>query len=384
MMESDIDVSVIIPTRDEEQAIGRCIEKIQSVFQAHNIKGEIIIADYSTDRTTEIAASLGAIIIHSKKIGYGAAYLTAFPHVRGRYVVMGDGDDTYDFSQIPLLIEPLKQGIDLVIGSRFLGKIQPGSMTALHRYLGNPLLTWMVNVFFHAHFSDVHSGFRAITREALERLDLKTPGMEFASEMLIRARQKGFAIREVPIIYFPRKTPSKLHSFADGWRHIRFVLLLNPLPFLAISGAIFALFGLILMTLFSFEENIATSHLHSFILGAFFLCGGIQIIVFGVLIKVYSVVHGYQEKRGIIELVMNYHSLERFLAVGGGICIIGLFLGMQVIITWICSGFGQMSEIVKAVLTLCLGTIGLQIIFMAIFISMMLLREENGNNKNGI
>lgn len=382
-MENDIEITVIIPTLDEEYSIEKCIRTIQSVFQTHHIPAEIIVSDSSTDRTADIASSLGARVIRPEKKGYGAAYLAAFPHARGRYVVIGDGDDTYDFSQIPDLIEPLRQGADMVIGSRFNGEIQPGAMTALHRYIGNPILTWMVNALFDAHFSDVHSGFRAIKKNALDRLSLKSPGMEFASEMMVRARQKGLIVKEVPITYSPRKTPSKLHSFADGWRHIRFVLLLNPLPFIAIPGAFFSLIGFILMVLFALKGNVATSSLHSFILGAFLLCGGVQVIVFGILMKIYSVVHGYQEKAGIIEIVMNYHSLEKFLLAGGILLIAGLTAGLSVIITWIRSGFGHIAEIVNAVVALTLGTVGLQIIFMAIFVSMMLLREENGNNKTG-
>lgn len=378
-MERDIEISVIIPTMDEEHTIGRCIDKIQSVFQDRNIHGEIIVTDHSTDSTSKIAAQHGARIIYPGKKGYGAAYLAAFSHIRGKYVVMGDGDGTYDFSQILLLIEPLRQGADMVIGSRFKGNIQPGAMTPLHRYLGNPILTWMVNTLFNAHFSDVHSGFRAIRSDALLRLDLKTPGMEFASEMLVRARQKGLRTQEVPITYSPRTTRSKLHSFADGWRHIRYVLLLNPLPFLALPGAIFSLIGFFLMVIFALWGQVTTSHLHSFILGAFLMCGGIQVVVFGVLIKIYSVVHGYQEKTGIIEMVMNYHNLEYFLVVGGFFLSVGFVLGLSVIVTWVQSGFGYIAEIVNAVLALSLGTVGLQIVFMAIFVSMMLLREENGN-----
>ncbi|HOT04429.1 MAG TPA: glycosyltransferase family 2 protein [Methanolinea sp.] len=380
-MEGDTDITVIIPTLNEEISISHCLSKIFTVFHDHSLVGEIIVSDSSTDRTPEIAASLGARVIRPERKGYGAAYLAAFPHARGKYIVIGDGDDTYDFAQIPALIEPLKRGADMVIGSRFNGEILPGAMTPLHQYIGNPVLTWMVNVLFDAGYSDVHSGFRAIRKEALERLDLRSPGMEFASEMMVRARQKGLVVEEVPITYYPRQAPSKLHSFADGWRHVRFVLLLNPLPFIAIPGAIFALVGFVLMILFALKGQVATSHLHSFILGAFLLCGGVQVVVIGILMKIYSVTHRYEQKAGIIVSVMNYHSLERLLFAGGLILVLGFLSGLSVIIAWIQSGFGQIAEIVNAVAALCLGTIGLQIIFMAIFTSMMLLREENGDNK---
>ena len=186
-----------------------------------------------------------------EKSGYGNAYLTGFKHARGRYIVMGDADNTYDFLEIPKLLAPLKNGADFVIGSRFKGTIHKGSMDGLHRYIGNPVLTWMLNFIFHTHYSDTHSGFRAITREALDRLPLTTGGMEFASEMLVMASKERLRIEEVPISYYPRLTPSKLHSFADGWRHIRFVLLMKPLPFIAVPGFLFSVVGILLMAFFS-------------------------------------------------------------------------------------------------------------------------------------
>ena len=184
------EVSVILPALNEEFTIGECIKKIQAVFKRNAINGEIIVADSSTDKTAAIASSLGAKIITPQAPGYGNAYLAAFRHARGRYLILGDADDTYDFSEIPKLLAPLKSGADFVIGSRFKGTIHKGSMAPLHRYIGNPVLTWMINAIFRTHFSDTHSGFRAITREALDRLGLKTGGMEFASEMLVMASKE--------------------------------------------------------------------------------------------------------------------------------------------------------------------------------------------------
>jgi len=177
---NSIEVSVILPALDEERTIGECITKIQKVFHDNAINGEIIVADSSTDRTSEISSSLGAIVIRPEKNGYGNAYLTGFRHARGLYIVMGDADNTYDFLEIPKLIAPLKNGADFVIGSRFKGIIHKDSMDGLHRYIGNPVLTWMLNFIFHTRYSDTHSGFRAITREALDRLPLTPGGMDFA------------------------------------------------------------------------------------------------------------------------------------------------------------------------------------------------------------
>jgi len=371
------DVSVILPALNEEQTIGECIKKIQKVFHDNVINGEIIVADSSTDQTPEIAASLGAKVIHAEKSGYGNAYLAGFKHARGRYIVMGDADNTYDFLEIPNMLAPLKNGADFVIGSRFKGTIHKGSMDGLHRYIGNPVLTWMLNLIFHTHYSDTHSGFRAITRQALDRLPLITGGMEFASEMLVMASKERLRIEEVPISYYPRLTPSKLHSFADGWRHIRFVLLMKPLPFIAVPGFLFSLVGLMLMVFFSINGDIESSHLHTFILGAILVIGGIQVVLSGFLMKTYSVIHGYEKKQGFIEFLMKYHSLEIFLVVGFLSIFAGILLGFNIFLHWVLTDFGFLSEISTAIFSLVLIVSGIQIFLFAVFQSMMLLNENN-------
>ena len=374
-----VEVSVILPALDEERTIGECIRKIQSVFRDNSISGEIIVADSSHDKTPEIARSLGARVIRPEKGGYGNAYLAAFREAQGRFIVIGDADNTYDFRDIPRLIAPLAAGADFVIGSRFKGTIHPGSMTALHRYIGNPVLTWMINAIFHTDFSDAHSGFRAITRDALDRLPLETGGMEFASEMLVMASKEQLKIAEVPIDYYPRKTPSKLHSFADGWRHIRFVLLMKPLPFIAIPGFLFFVVGMLLMGFFALEGDVESSHLHMFILGAILVMGGMQVILSGFLMKTYSVVHGYEIKAGIIVRLMQYSSLETLLFLGAALFVAGVLFGLNIIIQWVAVGFGFLSEISTAIASLVLIVGGIQIFLFAIFQSMMLLNENNGH-----
>ncbi|MCK9631746.1 MAG: glycosyltransferase family 2 protein [Methanoregula sp.] len=373
------DVSVLLPALDEERTIGECIQKIQIVFHDNAINGEIIVPDASTDCTADIARSLGAVVIHPEKKGYGNAYLEAFRHAQGRYIILGDADNTYDFSEIPKLIAPLKNGADFVIGSRFKGAIHPGAMSPLHRYIGNPVLTWMVNVIFHTNYSDTHSGFRAITREALDRLNLKTGGMEFASEMLVMASKEQLKIEEVPIDYYPRITPSKLHSFADGWRHVRFVLLMRPLPFIAVPGMVFSVIGLLLMAFFYTQGNIESSHLHTFILGAIMVMGGLQVILTGFLMKTYSVVHGYGRKTGLIGLLMNYHNLEKFILAGSVLILAGILFGISILIRWISVNFGELSQISTAIVSLVFIVSGIQIFLFAVFQSMMLL-NENGNS----
>jgi glycosyltransferase involved in cell wall biosynthesis len=375
------DVSVILPALDEERTIGECIQKIRKVFSDNSIDGEIIVADSSTDKTADIARSLGATVIHPEKPGYGNAYLSAFHHARGHYIVLGDADNTYNFSEIPRLLAPLDAGADFVVGSRFRGTIRPGSMGPLHRYIGNPLLTLMINVIFGTEYSDAHSGFRAITRGALERLMLTTGGMEFASEMLVMAAKEQLKVTEVPIDYYPRQAPSNLHSFADGWRHIRFVLLMKPLPFVAVPGFIFSLIGFLLMAFFLIQGNIESSHLHSFILGAIMIIGGLQVVLTGFEMKTYSIIHGYEKKAGIIELIMDYHNLEKFLILGSLVLLAGVVLGLNILIQWISVSFGFLSAISTAIISLVLIIGGLQILFFAVFQSMMLLNENNNHDQ---
>jgi len=371
------DISVILPALNEETTIGICIGKIQQVFRSMGIRGEVIVSDSSTDATPEIAQSMGAIIVHPDHRGYGYAYLEAFRHARGRYIVIGDADNTYDFLELPLLIRKLDEGADLVIGSRFKGEILDGAMIPLHRYIGNPLLTWVLNKVFGTDFSDTHSGFRAIRADSLKRLNLQSWGMEFASEMLIKASREGLTITEVPITYHPRGTPSKLSSYSDGWRHLRFILLLRPMPFLTVPGILCTLFGLVLMAAFYTSANDPDGRTHSFILGTILLTGGFQLLLSGVVIKVYSAVHGFERREGMVEELLNYQTLEKLLVAGSVLVLAGLIIGGYILWGWMVAGFGSLNQIRNAVLSLSLVIIGLEIVFIAVFISMMCLNGDN-------
>jgi len=369
-------ISVILPTLNEETTIGICIGKILKVFDDMGVSGEIIVSDSSTDSTPEIARTLGAVVVQPIHRGYGYAYREGFAHARGAYIVMGDADDTYDFLELPLLIRELDKGADLVIGSRFAGELKKGAMPPLHQYLGNPFLTWVLNTVFHTKFSDAHSGFRAIRADALEILNLQSWGMEFASEMLIKASRTSLKITEVPITYYPRKTPSNLNSFSDGLRHVRFILLLKPMPFLMIPGIFFAIFGVLMMAAFYLSSEGPSGPIHSFILGVILFTGGFQLLVSGVMIRAYSAVHGFERPEGFVQTLLNYQNLEIFLAAGIGVILAGLAIGGFILKDWVQSGFGPLSQITNAVLSLSLVIIGLEISFFAVFISMMCLNSD--------
>jgi len=370
------EVSVILPALNEEGSIGICIRKIQEVFRDLDLRGEIIISDSSDDRTADIARGLGVKVVHPKHRGYGCAYHEGFRHVRGKYVIIGDADNTYDFSEIPLFLGELEKGADMVIGSRFKGTIQEGAMKPLHKYIGNPLLTGILNRIFHTSFSDAHSGFRAFRTDVLNRLNLQSCGMEFASEMLIKASREHLYIVEVPVTYTPRDSPSKLQSFTDGWRHLRFILLNKPVAFLAVPGVFCSLFGLIMMAAFYTSDAGSAVHTHSFILGALLLTGGLQLLLSGLIIRIYSVAHGYDRGGRIVEMILNYQILEIFLIIGAVLILTGLFIGGSILLYWIRSGYGPLNEISNAVLSLALVLMGLEIVFAFVFISMMCLNRE--------
>ncbi len=217
-------ISIVLPCRNEEPTIGEAIDTARAAFSGRRV--EVIVPDSSTDGSPRIARAKGAYVANPPALGYGAAYRFAFQHCRGRFIAMADPDGTYDLTELPGLISPLEEGsADLVMGSRLKGAMEPGAMPWFKRRLGNPLLTWMLNLLFRVGVSDAHCGMRTLTRDALSKMDLKTQGMEFASEMLVQAKRAGLRVAEVPISYRARKGgPSKLSSLSDGWRHVRYMV----------------------------------------------------------------------------------------------------------------------------------------------------------------
>ncbi|MDD2639172.1 MAG: glycosyltransferase family 2 protein, partial [Methanothrix sp.] len=346
-------VSLVIPARDEEETIGECISRSMKVFDQMGVEGEVIVADSSTDSTPEIARSLGAKVVRPEKLGYGNAYLAGFEEARGRYIVIMDGDLTYDPIEIPEFIRLLERDeADFVIGTRLKGKIEEGAMPALHRYIGNPLLTWMLNRLFGARISDSHCGMRAISKEALDRLSLRAGGMEFASEMVIEASRKKLRIREVPITYHPRKGASKLRSFSDGWRHLRFMMLYRPGPFLLLPGSVALIFGLVLTLFVMMHEPNQELRMHSLILGSMLLIMGYQTLLSGLYVGAFGKSYGVAGEGGLGKRLASYHSLEKELVIGGALLVGGVVLGSKVIFSWIDVGFGSLQEVQEAMMAM--------------------------------
>ena len=361
---------------DEEETIGECIRRARAVFEGMGIEGEVIVADSSGDETPEIARSLGAEVVRPEKLGYGNAYLAGFSRARGRYIVIMDGDLTYDPLEIPEFIRVLESGrADLVIGTRLKGRIEEGAMPALHRYLGNPLLTGILNLLFGAGISDAHSGMRAITREALDRLHLRAGGMEFASEMLIEASRKGLSIEEIPITYHRRRGTSKLRSFTDGWRHLRFMILYRPGPFLLGPGAVALLLGLALTLFVLMQEPSRDLRAHSLILGSMLLIMGYQTLLSGFYIAAFGKAYGVEDPGRLARILTSYHSLEKELLAGLAFLGGGVVLGLDVVLRWMEAGYGSIQEMQESVMAMILVVIGVQTIFSAVFISLLLLNS---------
>ncbi len=371
-------VSVIIPCMNEEKTIGRCIQKARAAFEKEGLEGEIIVSDNSTDRSREIAGNMGAKVVIPLNKGYGNAYMEGIRYARGKYFLLTDADDTYDLCEMPKLLRPLIEGeADFVMGTRLKGEIKKGAMPWLHRYIGNPVLTLILNFLFNTRFSDTHCGMRAISRESYMKLDMKSEGMEYASEMIIEAARKRVRMTEVPVTYYSRLTPSKLHSWGDGWRHLRFMMLYNPTPFLFIPGLFVFCLGVFMTATLAIRGNVETTSLHSFILGSMLAIIGVQMLATGGYMKVYGIVHNKIDRTGITAHLLDYHSLEVGLLLGIILFTGGIISGAGVIYIWVSSGYGSLSEIGNAVIAMVLAAVGIQIIFSTLIISIFLLDKKD-------
>jgi len=371
-----IEVSVIIPCLNEESTIATCIKKAQQALIENSVSGEIIVVDNgSIDRSSAIALNCGAQVILQPVKGYGAAYRKGFENATGKYIVMGDGDDTYDFSRLYDLVKLLKEGNDLAVGSRFLGTIFPGAMSFSHRYIGNPFLTGILNLFFHAHVSDAHSGFRAITKQALTKLNLLTTGMEFASEMIVAALREKLKIAEIPIEYGTRSGTSKLNTFPDAWRHIRFMLLFSPNWLFLVPGSLLFGGGLLAFFITSIGQLSLLGHtfdIHAMLFFTAFILLGFQILSTWVFAKAFSVREGLIHGSRLLDRFSGIVSLERTLMIGSIFFLMGFGGSIYIFIEWAKVNFvGYFIMLKQSLYCLLLMVIGLQTVFSAFFISLL-------------
>jgi glycosyltransferase involved in cell wall biosynthesis len=373
-----LSVSVVMPCLNEAGTVGECIRRARKALEANGIAGEIIIVDNgSDDGSAELAEAAGAHVVRERRRGYGNAYMAGFAASRGEYIVMADADLTYDFAEIPRFLGALEAGADMVIGNR-MRNIHPGAMPWHHRYIGNPLLSRFLNLLFGSGVRDAHCGMRGLRRSILGRLDLRTTGMEFASEMVIRAAKEKLVVHQFAIEYHPRAGESKLSSFRDGWRHLRFLLVHSPnhlfiLPGAAM-GAVGALVELVVVTrlgVFGREWDI-----HALIAGALLAIVGSQIVGLGVCARAYGA-YFMGERDSWFDRMRARLRLEHGLLLGGTIVVAGLGLGASIVVDWATRGFGALAEERLAVVAATLIIVGIQIFFSSFLLSILGLRRRD-------
>lgn len=379
-------LSVVMPCLNEEKTIKYCVNRAKEGIQKTKFQGEIIVCDNgSQDNSVVLAKKEGAKVIQEHERGYGSAYLSGLRAARGNWIVIGDSDGTYDFREIPKLIAPLSQGYDLVVGSRIKGKIRKGAMPLLNRYFGTPCLNLFIKIFFNLHVSDSQSGMRAFTKEAYRRINPQSTGMEFASEMLIRAAQENLKITEVPINYLARISPTKLSRFKDAWRHIRFMLLFTPTYLFLIPGVSLLLIGLLGVfilakdPLWLFDR---TFDFHTMILASMFTIIGYEISMLGIYAKTYSWLAGFSKEESVIKTALHYLKLETGIALGLLISATGLIIGLITFINWAQQDFGQLWAIRPAILSMTLFILGIQIFFSSFFLSILGIRKKESTGRN--
>jgi glycosyltransferase involved in cell wall biosynthesis/putative flippase GtrA len=388
LMETDPmspEISIVLPCLNEEEAIGGCIDSIKEIIAERGLSAEIVVVDNaSTDRSAEIARAHGARVVYQPVRGYGNAYLKGFAEARGKYIVMADADNTYDFHEIEAFVEPLRQGYDLVMGNRFSGRMAKGAMTWSHRYIGNPLLSGLLNLFFHTGVRDAHCGMRAFKVEAYRSMRLQTGGMEFASEMVINAAKAGLKITERSIAYHPRVGNTKLRTVRDGWRHLRFLLLYSPTHLFLIPGAVLMLIGLIVLSvllpgpfpLFGHDWDV-----HTMILASVITLIGLQVISLGLFARFFSLTEELDGERDqLLRWLTKWFSLERGLLVGAVIFGLGVVIDSVILVKWIAANFGPLNEVRPAIFATTLIAVGTQIMFGSFFLSFLQFRKSLSKN----
>jgi glycosyltransferase involved in cell wall biosynthesis len=368
-----VDVSVVMPCLNEEDSVGICVAKAFEGIRKTGLSGEVIVSDNgSTDNSVAVAEAAGARVVHQPARGYGNAYLKGFSEARGRYIVMGDSDDTYDFTQLDTLVEPLTRGYDYVLGSRFGGEIKKGAMTFSHRYIGNPVLTAILNRFFGLKSSDAHSGMRAFTREAYAKMALRCEGMEFASEIVIKAGRARLKVAEVPIVYHPRIGETKLNTFRDGWRHLRFMLLLCPQWLYIIPGMMLFILGLVGQSVLLEHVSIGGRNLSVHFSAVFALAAilGAQALSFGAFARTYGASLGLEDEGRLQRWVHEEFTLERGLLTGAVFFLFGFVIDAVILWDWLRKHMGALDAMKPALFAMTFMVLGAQIIFTSFFLGL--------------
>ena len=372
-------ISVVIPCLDEEEAVGPVVDEAWAGIERTGRPGEVIVVDNgSTDRSAEIAAARGAKVVSEARRGYGRAYLTGLSEAQGEYVVMADADGTYPMQELGAFVDALEAGADLALGSRFNGQIHSGAMPWSHRWIGNPILTGMLNRMFGVRVSDAHCGMRAVRRSALPTLDLHSTGMEFASEMVFKAFRRKLAVKEIPIDYFPRTGESKLSRFGDAWRHVRFMLLYSPSWLYFLPGSILLVLGLAgMLVLAAGPVDVLgrTWQIHTMLAFVALTLIGAQVVQTGLFARTYAMTH-YGERDTLLERLRPRFHLEHGLLLGLALVLAGVGVLLAVFVRWAQAGFGPLGDEYPTALGVTLVGLGVQTTFGSFFISLLTMRSR--------
>ncbi|MGE0503704.1 MAG: glycosyltransferase family 2 protein [Rhizobiaceae bacterium] len=379
--DAPLELTILMPCLNEAETLAVCIGKAMAYLERSGIVGEVLIADNgSTDGSQAIARDLGARVVPVSERGYGAALQGGIAAARGRYVIMGDADDSYDFEALDAFMARLRAGADLVMGNRFRGGIAPGAMPFLHRYLGNPVLSFLGRLFFGIEARDFHCGLRGFVADKVRALDLRTTGMEFASEMVVRPALAGLRIEEVPTTLQPdgRSRPPHLKTWRDGWRHLKFLLMYNPRWLFIVPGLSLCGLGVILaLILFLGPLQLNSTmelDLNTFVAACFMIVGGTQLISFGILSRYYADITGILPANARSERLGGWISTDRMALNAGILFLAGLLFFGYALFSWAKLEFGALtdSEIPRiAVLGLTLAVIGLQGFFSAFLLGVL-------------
>ncbi len=377
---SEVELTVVMPCLNEAETLAVCIRKAMGFFEKHGVQGEVVIADNgSTDGSQKIAVEEGARVVDVEAKGYGSALRGGIESAKGTYVIMADSDDSYDFSDLMPFLESLRAGSDLVMGNRFRGGIKKGAMPPLHRYLGNPVLTAIGRVFFRSKAGDFHCGLRGFSKEAFYRMELRTTGMEFASEMVVKATLKGMKIEEVPTTLSPdgRSRPPHLRSWRDGWRHLRFMLLYSPRWLFLYPGLVLALMGTglgVALLPGPLQVGGVTLDVHSLVYASAMVLIGFQSVLFAMFTKVFAVTEGLLPEDKKFLRIFDYISLETGLVVGLLLIMAGLGGTIAAVTQWSSVSFRdlQPTQVLRLVIPSATSlALGCQIMLASFFLSVL-------------
>lgn len=387
MQENHVEVSIVMPCLNEAETLPYCLDKAFSFLQRNGIIGEVIVVDNnSSDASASIAIVHGAIVVKENNKGYGAAIMAGIKAAQGKYVIIGDADDSYDFSDIMSFVVLLRDGKDLVIGNRFSGGIKKKAMPFLHKYVGNPILSLVGRVFFHISVKDFHCGLRGLRKECFERLNLKTTGMEFASEMIVKAALNNLVITETPVILYPDKRTRRPHlkTWQDGWRHLRFLLLYSPKWLFLFPGIFIMLLGIIgtaILAIGPFKIGDKKLDVHTFVYTSGLILLGFQFISFYFFSRLYAAVH--QLWPGQEEFLRNFNhrfSLEKGIVAGLILIAVGFYLTLRSFLYWSNTHFGNIDPVIVlrwVIPSVALILLGVQLIISFFYLSFLTIKSKS-------